>query len=317
MADKQNVDRIKESVTAQLPRIELRETEYPRIPFSWSIRDFGRESLKTSISRLAAADIALVELQGNRFTSDIGYDVPEVKKVLSDANIEVSGICGIFSPECCLSAENPSVRQNAMDYIKRNLDLAVELKADYFVIVPGAPGRSDSEDEYEFERAVETLQKIEYLFEDSSVRGAIEPLRMEDVSFCNTIADARDFIRALDSTGIRQISAHAFHLLFEEKTIFENLRENAEKIINLHICDSNRLALGRGILDLDLLISALYAGGFRGYVNAQPVLPGHSIYSMEKSAHSPALLEEMVEQTFETWKSREKAVQAAIRNKTE
>ena len=134
--------------------------ELIRLKLPWSNWGFGMESLEFSVERLKKYKVDYIELHGNRYGKDLGYREESVKKILSDYDIEVSGICGMFSAESELSSNSPVVRQRAVDYIRRNLELGKELDVWYFLIVPGAVGRPATYDDMEFERSVETLSLV-------------------------------------------------------------------------------------------------------------------------------------------------------------
>ena len=131
-----------------------------RIKLSWSNWGFGMEPLEDSLKRLNDSGISFIELHGNHYGADLGYDTAETKKILSEYNIKVSGICGMFSAESELSSNSPAVRQRAIDYTRRNLELGQEFGAKYFLVVPGAVGRPTPYDDMEFDRSVATLRLV-------------------------------------------------------------------------------------------------------------------------------------------------------------
>jgi D-psicose/D-tagatose/L-ribulose 3-epimerase len=135
----------KKSIEIRKSFLELRERDAAslkkRLKFSWSNWGFGVESLELSAKRLQKCGVRYIELHGNRYGKDLGYDAPEVRAVLGDHGVAVSGICGMFSRDNDLSCNRPVIQQNAIDYIERNLELGAELGAKYFLLVPGAVGR--------------------------------------------------------------------------------------------------------------------------------------------------------------------------------
>ena len=68
-----------------------------RLNLSWSNWGFGLEPLQDSCKRLKDAGIDYIELHGNHYGPDLGYDVNETKKILSDYGLKCSGVCGMFS----------------------------------------------------------------------------------------------------------------------------------------------------------------------------------------------------------------------------
>ncbi|MCF6175325.1 MAG: sugar phosphate isomerase/epimerase [Victivallaceae bacterium] len=95
-----------------------------KLNLSWSNWGFGIEPLCISVTRLLKNNIQFIELHGNHYGTDLGYKPKEILKLLGDNNIKVSGICGMFSPDNDLSSNRPIARQNAIDYIKREIDFA-------------------------------------------------------------------------------------------------------------------------------------------------------------------------------------------------
>ncbi|MCF7875883.1 sugar phosphate isomerase/epimerase, partial [Candidatus Bipolaricaulota bacterium] len=106
------------------------------LKFSWSNWGFGQEDLFASAKRLSDAGIKYLELHGNRYGESLGYEAKEVRKALDEFGLEISGICGMFTPQNDLSSSKGWIRQEAIDYLKRNIELGHELNAEYFLIAP-------------------------------------------------------------------------------------------------------------------------------------------------------------------------------------
>lgn len=285
-----------------------------KIKLSWSNWGFGVESLEASVKRLSAYGVGFIELHGNRYGEDLGYKSKEVKKILNDYNISVSGICGMFSKDNDLSSNRPIIRQNAIDYIKRNLDLGAELGAKYFLIVPGAVGRPEPYDDMEFHRSIETLSIVADLFVDYNIRGAVEPIRSAEVSFCHTFEDAKKYIKILNHPGVRHINGDVYHMLVEEAHIGETIVKAGNMLTNLHMADTNRGALGTGSLDLDTIIMTLYNIGYNNddfcFVTPEPLGPGGDPYPAMYGKPNPELLDRLVEVSVNYFREREREVTA-------
>lgn len=282
-----------------------------KLNFSWSNWGFGSESLVHSARRLADNGLKYIELHGNRYGPDLGYDAKEVNRILADHQLICSGICGMFGPENELASNRPIVRQNAIDYIKRNLELAQEVGAKYFLIVPGAVGRPEKLDDSEFDRSVETLRIVAPLFEQAGVRGAVEPIRSAEVSIVHTFADALEYIRVLDAPEIQHINGDLYHMQVEEVHIAETILQSGGRLTNLHLADSNRRALGQGSLDIDTVIMALYLIGYNNencFITAEPLGPGGDPYPAMYGRGDRKLLDSLVSVTASTWNERERYV---------
>jgi len=282
-----------------------------RLNLSWSNWGFGMESLVDSAKRLQRAGIEFIELHGNRYSQDLGYKSAEAEKILSDNGIRVSGICGMFSPDNDLSSNRGIIRQNAIDYIRRNVSLGQELGAAYFLVVPGAVGRPRKIDDTEFERSVETLLCVASVFTSANIKGAIEPIRSAEVSFCHTVEEALAYIKALNHPGIQHINGDVYHMHSEESHIGEAILRCGQRLVNLHLADSNRCALGEGFLDLDTIIMALYIIGYNRqgcFATPEPLGPGGDPYPAMHGRPDKEFLDELVQKTVSYFRAREEAV---------
>ena len=157
------------------------------------------------------------------------------------------------------------------------------------------------------------MQLVAHLFSKNKIKAAIEPIRADEVSFVHTIADANRYIEAVDHPGIGHINGDVFHMQSGEAHIGEALLEAGDRLVNLHMADSNRRALGEGAMDLDTIIMALYLIGFNVgdcYVTPEPLGPGGDPYLAMHGKPDKSLLDRMVRQSATYFCEREEAVLA-------
>jgi D-psicose/D-tagatose/L-ribulose 3-epimerase len=279
-----------------------------RLNLSWSNWGFGMESLDDSAARLERAGIRWIELHGNHYGPDLGYRPGETLQILEKHGIKVAGICGMFSPENDLASNNAFRRQAALDYIRRELKFAEAVGASYLLVCPGAVGRTVPQDANEFARSVETIQLLADEFTHCRVKGAVEPIRSAEVSFCHTVQDAKNYIAAVNHPGIAHINGDVYHMQVEESHIGEAILQAGDMLTNLHVADSNRRALGEGSLDLDAIIMALYLIGYNRpgcFVTPEPLGPGGDPYPAMHSKPEPEQLEQIVQKTALYFRQRE------------
>jgi sugar phosphate isomerase/epimerase len=279
-----------------------------RLDLSWSNWGFGMESLSESATRLKDAGLDYIELHGNHYAPDLGYEPDETATVLSDHGLRVSGVCGMFSTDNCLSSNRAIKRQAALDYIRRELEFMSRVGGHYLLVVPGAVGRTDPFDDTEFYRSAETLRMVAQHFVDYGVRAAVEPIRASEVSMVHTFDEAEKYIREVDHPGVQHINGDAYHMLQEERHLGAAIVKHAERLTNLHMADSNRRALGEGCLDLDTIIMALYVGGYNQegkFVTAEPLGPGGDPYPALYGKPDTARLDHLVKQTVSYFRERE------------
>ncbi|HVO38733.1 MAG TPA: sugar phosphate isomerase/epimerase [Spirochaetia bacterium] len=307
----QKSDRIRQSF------LELKKKHPERVSrrlnLSWSNWGFGIEPLSASAARLSKAGIRFIELHGNHYGPSLGYRPKETLKVLGDHGIAVGGICGMFSADNDLSSNRAVQRQAAVDYLEREVPFAAEVGSSYILVVPAAVGRPQAYDATEFERSVETLRIAADLFVKHKVKAAIEPIRSAETSLVHTVAAAKAYIAAVNHPGVRHINGDVYHMQAEESHIGEALLDAGEMLVNLHMADSNRTALGQGSMDLDTIIRALYLIGFNAegkFVTPEPLGPGGDPYPAMYGKPDPTALDELVQQTARCFREREEEVLA-------
>ena len=282
-----------------------------RLSFSWSNWGFGMETLQESAARLQKAGITWIELHGNHYGPDLGYEPEETLQILSDYGIKVAGICGMFSADNDLSSNRGIQRQEAVDYIKRELAFASQVGACYMLVVPAAVGRPEAYDQSEFLRSVQTLRLVADLFSEYDIRCAIEPIRSAETSLVHTIADAKAYLAAVNHPGVGHINGDVYHMQSEERHIGAAIVDAGDALTNLHMADSNRTALGEGAMDLDTIIMALYLIGFNQpgrFVTPEPLGPGGNPYPAMHGQPDQKTLDHMVQQSAAYFREREEAV---------
>jgi D-psicose/D-tagatose/L-ribulose 3-epimerase len=252
-----------------------------RLNLSWSNWGFGRESLQDSAARLQKAKVPFIELHGNHYGPDLGYKVDETLKILGDHDLQVSGVCGMFSADNDLSSNHAVCRQAAVDYLRREIPFTKEVGGSYLLVVPGAVGRPKEYDNVEFDRSAETLAIHADCFLEHGVKAAVEPIRSAEVSLVHTVADAKQYIAEVNHPGVAHINGDVYHMQSEESHIGDALLDAGDQLINLHFADSNRSALGEGSIDVCTIIRALYVIGYNReghFVTFEPLGPGGDPY---------------------------------------
>lgn len=292
--------------------LELKKTQPQRLKtrlnLSWSNWGFGMEPLADSAQRLEKAGIQFIELHGNHYGPALGYEPKATLRILGDHGVKVAGVCGMFSPDNDLSSNRPIQRQAAVDYLKREIPFTAEVGGSYILVVPGAVGRAQPYDHMEVARSVETLQLVADLFVAHTIRAAIEPIRAAEVSLVHTIADAKEYIKAVNHPGVKHINGDVYHMQVEESHIGEALVSAGRQLTNLHMADSNRCALGDGSLDLDTIIMALYVIGYNRegcFVTPEPLGPGGDPYPAMYGKPDGKKLDALVQSTARYFRERE------------
>jgi D-psicose/D-tagatose/L-ribulose 3-epimerase len=284
-----------------------------RLNLSWSNWGFGRESLADSAARLAQSSVPFIELHGNHYGPDLGYKVSETLRILSDHGLRVSGVCGMFSADNDLACNRATIRQAAIDYLKREVPFTQAVGGHYLLVVPGAVGRPKAYDDVEFDRSAETLSAWAHLFTEHNVKAAIEPIRSAEVSLVHTVADAKRYIAAVNHPGVGHINGDIYHMQSEERHIGEAILDAGDRLVNLHFADSNRCALGEGFMDVCTIIRALYLIGYNTegrFVTFEPLGPGGDPYPAMHGRADKAKLDALVSTSIRYFRECEELVLA-------
>lgn len=312
---KQNFEIINDQIKTAFLNLKKSHPEKlrKRLDLSWSNWGFGIESLEESAQRLERAGILHIELHGNHYGPDLGYSVKDTLSILEDHNIKVSGVCGMFSEDNDMASNRAIQRQAAIDYIKRELEFTAAVGGSYMLVVPAAVGRPQSYDDAEMYRSISTLRLVADLFVEYNVKAAIEPIRSAETTIVHTIAAAKGYIKAVNHPGIQYINGDVYHMQSEETHIGNAIIEAGDMLVNLHMADSNRCALGFGAMDLDTIIMALYVIGYNQegkYVTPEPLGSGGNPYPAMNGNPDPVALENLVQQTSLYFREREKELLA-------
>ena len=262
---------------------------------------------------MARNGIRFVEIKGDRWTADSGIPEPRLRSALSGAGISVSGACGMFSRENDLSSPSPYMRQRAIDYIRRELELLSELSASYLIVVPSAVGSPVAADSSELARSAESLGKCGEDFARSGVKAAIEPIRAAEVSLVRSVSDAIRYIEAVGHPAIGHINGDVYHMSLEESHVGEAILEAGERLANLHLADTNRDALGTAFLDLDSVIMASYLVGMNQagrFLTPEPLGPLPDPYVLSNGPCAVEVMDALVAKTVACFRQREGVVRS-------
>ncbi len=237
----------------------------------------------------------------------------ETLKILGDHGLKVSGVCGMFSADNDLACNRAICRQAALDYLDREVPFTRAVGGSYLLVVPGAVGRPKAYDDVEFERSAETLAMRGDLFVKHNIRATIEPIRSAEVSLVHTIADAKRYLAQVNHIGIGHINGDVYHMQSEERHIGDAILDAGDQLVNLHMADSNRCAMGEGSMDLATIIRSLYVIGFNQgdrFVTFEPLGPGGDPYPAMHGKPNKPKLDALVETSIRYFRECEDLVLA-------
>ena len=179
-------------------------------------------------------------------------------------------VCGAFGPDRDVSSEDASIRDNALAYLRRCVEIAVELEAPA-VIGPAysAVGKtrmlSSAEREAQWRLAADNLAVAADHAALNGIKIGLEPLNRFETDLLNTVEQAMRFLAMIDRNNVGLL-IDTFHMNIEEKDIPAAIRLAAGRIVEFHACGSDRGTPGEDHLDWCGIVQALNDVGYDGPV---------------------------------------------------
>ncbi len=171
-----------------------------------------------------------------------------------------------------LTSPDEHVRRSALDRMRRQVDLSVQLGAR--VIVGLIRGTVKSRDEVEEALDLLGLSMFEigaYAQEVGAPGLLIEPINRYETRLINSVGEGVEFLEKLSDLPVRLL-ADVFHMNIEDTDMAGAIKAAGDKIGHVHLADSNRHAPGRGHIDFSFILQALEESGYSGYLSCE-ILP--------------------------------------------
>ncbi len=119
--------------------------------------------------------------------------------------------------------------------------------------------------------------------EGSDARVLLEPINRYESRYLNRVEDNLRIIEEVAHPNAGLLP-DLFHMSIEEADPARSLREAADRIVHVHLGDSNRLLPGHGHLDWSAVFDALHDVGYSGYLNLECSTEGDPAVSLPATA---------------------------------
>ncbi len=255
---------------------------------------YGNEPLPITFQRLQKYGYDGVELVGEPQR----YDVQEVKELCQEFGLSILSVLGwsIWPLERDLAHPDPGMRQKALTYAAECVDLAVAVGAPLVVVIPASAGRTrpigdvssgkawKEAVEREWGHAVESVRKAAAYAKQKGVLLAVEPINRFESFLVNNVDQGLRFVQEVGSEVVK-LHLDTFHMNIEDEDPAEAVHKAGDLLINVHISDSNRMAVGHGHFDFKALMRALKEINYRGALTMEPLPPAPDAFmaiSMEE-----------------------------------
>ncbi len=165
-------------------------------------------------------------------------------RLLSITTGQAAGLEGLS-----LASPDERIRRRTIERIEAHMDLARRFGA---VVIVGSLRGADGGTELLTEALRECANHA------PEVRLAIEPLNRYESRLVNTVAEALDVIEEVGADNLG-ILFDTFHANIEEVSVGEAIRAAENRLLHVHLADSNRFVPGYGHLDFAQVWNALDA----------------------------------------------------------
>ena len=215
--------------------------------------------------------------------------ISKLKDLVNKYQIKVSAIAtggAAVRDGLIFSSPDESIRQSAVQRIKKHIDFASHFKA---VVVIGlikgwVIGNYSQSEDY----ITECLKECNEYAKEKSIDIALEPINRFQEDFFHSILDCKKYLDKVQLSNVKMM-IDTFHMNIEDADMWGNMRQARDYIIHVHYSDSNRLAPGMGHFDFMKITQVLKEIGYHGYLSAE-ILPLPDAYTAaKKTSNSMAL----------------------------
>jgi D-psicose/D-tagatose/L-ribulose 3-epimerase len=236
---------------------------------------FGPRPIDSVIATIHRLGYHGIELRGE---PDV-YDPASLRSDLDARGMITTSICGMYPGPASgelrdLAHPDASERRRAVAYVTRCIELAYALAAPVVIVTPNPVAKltplASPEDEWSF--AVDAVREAATTAETAGVTLAIEPINRYETYLINSVATARRFAEDVGSPAVG-VMIDTFHANIEDPDLTSAVLTAGERLMHVHMADSNRQSLGRGHIDVRSFVRVLRATGYRGALAMEPLPP--------------------------------------------
>jgi len=282
------------------------------------IYDMGEEPLEITFERLRRYGYNGIELVGEPDK----FDPSLVRSLCEEFGLRVFSVLGwCIAPTDSrdLAHPDPTVRARSVAYVKRGVDFAKEMGAPIVVVIPAPAGRitpvgvADTEEawreaiETEWTCAVTSLREAASYAEQKGMILAVEPINRYETFLIRNVDEGLRFVREVDSPAIK-LHLDTFHMNIEEPDPAEAIRKAGNLLVNMHVSDSNREAVGRGHTDFQAMMRALKEIEYQGALVLEPIPPDPNPFLAVRSRTYLPLRDQYAQESIKVLRTLQRSV---------
>jgi D-psicose/D-tagatose/L-ribulose 3-epimerase len=266
-----------------------------------------------SIRKAAQLGFDAIELFTAGMLGQPKHKLQEYAKLADGLGIELQYCTGL-SPEFDPASKDASVRKNAVEHLKKTLELIGFMKGKIFggvnFIAWGSRLEDIREKPFYRERSIKSLKEVLPTAEGLGITYCVEPTNRFEQFLLNTATEGNAFVEEVGSPNLK-LSLDTFHLSIEEDNIAEALLRAGKNLGHMHLGEHNRHYPGKGFMPWDEIFRALGKLRYQGTLGMEPfIIPGGdvgqgcAVWNDRTGGASEAELDELARRSIEFVKNR-------------
>ncbi|UUZ81192.1 sugar phosphate isomerase/epimerase [Paenibacillus sp. P26] len=166
-----------------------------------------------------------------------------------------------------IAAEEAGVRSASVAYLQRSLELAAELGANLFQVVPGWGYYHEPSDDA-WKRSREALGLISEKAGALGITVILEHLQIIESNLINSRFELRRMLDEVNSPHLKAV-LDTCHMAVAGESVDDYFAELGERIVHIHFNESEQLPLGEGGLPLKEYLRQLESQGYKGLLTLE------------------------------------------------
>ena len=227
------------------------------------------EPIEVTIRRMVECGYKSIEIEGEPEK----YNTKNLQKLLKENGISCFGAVSLMYEGRDLIHADEAIRASSVQYIKNCVTMVKELEGREVTVVPSTVGKITpmANEEAEWKWAVEGLKEIYAHSEKAGVVLGIEPINRFETYF---IYRADQAVLLAEEVGPNcGVCLDTFHLNIEEANMYQSILNTANRLVNFHVADNNRLACGLGHHNWVRIVNTLKTANYTGPLSVEFVPP--------------------------------------------
>ena len=241
--------------------------------YSLSTFAYFKYPLIEAVKRIKEYGYDGVELWGGRphaYWEDMTKERrQDLKKAIEDHGLEISNfIPAQFRYPTNLAAHDELIRKNSVSYIKKNIDVAVELGAPYVSLCPGFRMYGATHLEA-WNCMIQSFRELAEYARKMPLHLILEPAHRYETDLVYTVNDGKRALKEIN--GKMGILVDLGHLFVNAESVSDVVKEVESMVCHYHIADNmgtsdDHMVPGDGKMDYEIFFKKLKASGYKGFL---------------------------------------------------